>query len=65
MKSIQMFKLMVSKLILKDEEDEIITKIVEESYKLSKTSNIDILVNNAGITERYPFEDFHKISLMT
>lgn len=43
---------------LKDEEDEIITKIVEESYKLSKTSNIDILVNNAGITERYPFEDF-------
>ncbi|EMG50307.1 hypothetical protein SBY92_003545 [Candida maltosa Xu316] len=43
---------------LKEDEDEIVSKIFEESYKLSKTGNIDILVNNAGITERYAFEDF-------
>lgn len=43
---------------LKEEEDDIVSKIVEESFKVSKTGKVDILVNNAGITERYPFEEF-------
>lgn len=43
---------------LEEEEDELVDKIVSESYKLSKTGKVDILINNAGITERYQFESF-------
>ncbi|RCK64844.1 2-dehydro-3-deoxy-D-gluconate 5-dehydrogenase [Candida viswanathii] len=43
---------------VKEDEDDIVSKIVGEAYRVSKTGKVDILVNNAGITERYLFEEF-------
>ncbi|KAI5950254.1 hypothetical protein KGF54_005211 [Candida jiufengensis] len=43
---------------LEEDEDLLVNKIFEESYKKSITGIINILINNAGITERYQFENF-------